>query len=213
MLFAAASLGYIRAAQTERLRLKWLTKPFAVPLLCVTYLLASRDPNPWIVGGLLCGAAGDVLLIPNGKAFFLSGLAAFLLGHLAYLAAFLQPVLREGLASPLLLLAAAPLAVLGVVLYRALRPGLGRMKLPVGIYMGVILCMALASVLRAGLGPALPFWLPLLGAVAFLVSDAILACREFGRPIPHGSFAVALTYLAAQALIAAGFLLGNGVAG
>jgi uncharacterized membrane protein YhhN len=212
VLFAVAGLGYILAAKTKRTRLKWLTKPFAIPFLCLTYLLASRNPNPWIVAGLLCGAAGDVLLIPNRKTFFLAGLVAFLLGHVAYLVAFLEPVVQEGLAAPLLLLVAAPLAVFGILLYRALRSGLGRMKLPLGIYMGVILCMALASVLRAGFGEDLLFWLPVLGAVMFLVSDAILACREFGRPIPHGSVLVAITYLAAQALIAVGFLFGNGVA-
>lgn len=213
VLFVVAALGYILAAETENPRLKWLTKPFAIPLLCVTYLLAARNPNPWILGGLLCGAAGDVLLIPNRKTFFLAGLVAFLLGHVAYVAAFLEPVAREGLSSPLLILVAAPLSVLGVLFYRAVKSGLERMKLPVGIYIGVILCMAVASVLRAGLVAGLLFWLPLLGAVTFLVSDAILACREFGRPIPHGNVLVAITYLAAQTLIAVGFLFGNGVAG
>jgi uncharacterized membrane protein YhhN len=211
-LFVVASCGYILAAGRPNRRVIWYIKPFAMPLLGLAYVLACRNPNPWILGGLGCGAAGDVFLIRAERSgFFLAGLAAFLLGHLAYLVAFMGPVLRSGPASPWVFAAAVPLAAFGVAVYRCLRPGLGRMKLPVALYTVVILGMALAALLRVSAAAGLPFWLPLFGALCFIASDTLLAWQRFRGPILSGRTLVALTYIAAQTLIVLGYLLADGL--
>ena len=81
-------------------------------------------------------------------------------------------------------LAAAGLAVAGFFVYRLLRPGLGGMKGPVILYTTVILAMALAALVRAPVvsGPA--FWLPLSGAIFFIISDTVLAYRTFRIRLP-----------------------------
>lgn len=211
-LFTAAACGYILAAKGRNQRVIWFTKPLAMPLLGLAYLLACRSPNPWILAGLVCGAAGDVLLIRAGRnGFFLAGLAAFLLGHLSYLVAFAGPVLGSGPDSPWVFTAAVPLAAYGVLIYRCLRPGLGSMKLPVALYTAVILGMALAALLRVSWAAGLPFWLPLFGALCFIASDTLLAWRRFRGPIRSGRTLVALTYIAAQTLIVLGYLLACGL--
>jgi len=210
-LFTAAACGYILAAGSRNRRLVWFTKPLAMPLLGLAYVLACRSPNPWILAGLGCGAAGDVFLIRAERSgFFLAGLAAFLLGHLSYLVAFAGPVLRSRTASPWIFAAVVPLAVYGVLVYHCLRPGLGSMKLPVALYTAVILGMALAALLRVSLISGLPFWLPLCGALCFIASDTLLAWRRFRGPIRSGRTLVALTYIAAQTLIVIGYLLAGG---
>jgi uncharacterized membrane protein YhhN len=52
---------------------------------------APTGPYPtWILIGLVLGAVGDVALLGRGDHAFLVGLAAFLLGHLAYVVAIAQ---------------------------------------------------------------------------------------------------------------------------
>jgi uncharacterized membrane protein YhhN len=217
VLFVLAAAGFVFACERSTGRLIRITKPLMMPLLAAAYLLASESPTYWIVAGLLLGAMGDTALIEadRGKRFLI-GLAAFLLGHLAYIVALLAPVLRDGSPEPWMLPAAAALAVVGFFVYRLLRPGLGSMKAPVLLYTVVILTMALAALLRAPVvsGPVVPgpaFWLPLVGAVFFLISDTALAYRAFRRPFPHAGRLVAVTYVLAQTLIVTGVALGEGL--
>jgi uncharacterized membrane protein YhhN len=207
VLFMAAACGYVLAAGRSNSRVTWYTKPFAVPLLALTYVLASPHPNLWILAGLGCGTVGDVFLIhPERRGFFMAGLAAFLFGHVAYLAAFLRPVFQAGVASAWLFAAALPLAAFGILVYCILRPGLGGMKVPVALYTAVILSMALAALLRVSSVSGLPFWLPLLGALCFIASDALLAYQQFRGPVTSGRTLVAVTYVGAQTLIVLGYL-------
>jgi uncharacterized membrane protein YhhN len=223
-----AAAPYILACERSPGRLIWITKPLMMPLLAAAYLLASESPSIWIVAGLLLGAIGDAALIePERGNRFLIGLGAFLLGHLAYVVALLAPVVRAGSVAPWTLPAAVLLAAVGFFVYRLLRPGLGSVKGPVLLYTIVILAMALAALLRAPAvsgptasapvvsGPVVPgpaFWLPLSGAIFFLISDAALAYRAFRRPFPHAGQLVAVTYVLAQTLIASGVALGEGLA-
>jgi len=211
VLFAVAACGYIIVAGLNKRRLTWVTKPLAMPLLALSYILACGRPNPWIVAGLGCGAVGDIFLIqPERRSCFVAGLAAFLLGHLAYLRGFLGPVLQAGVSSPWLFASAVPLAAVGAVVYRLLYPALGAMKIPVTLYTGAILAMALAAVLRISVVGGLPFWLPLLGALSFMASDSLLAYQQFRGPLRCGRTLVATTYVSAQTLIVLGYLFAGG---
>ena len=87
-----------------------------------------QQPYDWlVVAALVLSAAGDVALIPSSRRWFLAGLVAFLLGHLAYALAFWsrpEPWVFRPLA--LAAIAAASLAT-----YAWLRPHLGTMLRPV----------------------------------------------------------------------------------
>ncbi len=212
ILFMVAACGYILAAGRSIRRVTWYTKPFVIPLLALIYVLASRSPNLWILTGLGCGTVGDVFLIrAERRGFFMAGLAAFLFGHLAYLVAFLSPVLQTGMASAWMFTTALPFAAFGILVYRILRPGLGGMKVPVALYTVVILSMALAALLRVSWASGLPFWLPLVGALCFVASDTLLAYQQFRGPITSGRTLVAVTYVGAQTLIVHGYLLTDGL--
>lgn len=212
-LFVLSAAGYVLSCERSAGRLLWITKPLMMPLLAAAYLLASQSPSIWIVAGLLLGAIGDTALIePERGNRFLIGLAAFLLGHIAYVAALLAPVVRAGSVEPWALPAAVALAVVGFLVYRLLRPGLGTMKGPVLLYTVVILAMALAALLRAPVASGPAFYLPLSGAAFFLASDTALAYGAFRRPFAHAGRLVAITYVLAQSLIVSGVALGEGLA-
>lgn len=181
----------------------WVFKPLTtlVVLLGAAFLVQPGAPpyRALVVLGLACSLAGDVLLmLPRDR--FAAGLAAFLLAHLAYIAAFSlgnPPGVRQ--VAGLLPFAAAAGAVAWYVW-----PALGRLRLPVLAYTLVIAVMAWRAATRGGAPGVTPsgFFFAFGGACLFVASDAILAVRRFRHPsrVAHG---VELgLYWAAQAMIA-----------
>ncbi len=148
----------------------------------------------WLIVGLVLCAAGDLLLL--GDRTFDLGLIAFLLGHLAYVAAF-HTALPMGW-WPLLVL--TPLALAGVAVLIWLWPRLGRRRVPVAAYVAAITAMVWGGVAATAAG-ALP-WTAAVGATLFYLSDLAVARQRF----VHASFvnrALGLPlYYAAQTLIA-----------
>lgn len=148
----------------------------------------------WLIAGLVACAAGDLLLLAE-RTFDL-GLAAFLLGHVAYIAAF-------GLARPPAswpLAAAAPLAVAGVLVARWLWPRLGRRRASVTVYIAIISFMVWGAFAAAGAG-RLPATVA-AGALLFYLSDLAVARRRFAGGGVGTRMAGLLLYYAGQLLIA-----------
>jgi uncharacterized membrane protein YhhN len=148
-----------------------------------------------VVAGLVASLAGDVLLmLPRDR--FAAGLASFLLAHLLYVAAFAP---AAGLTHPGLLLV---FAGAGAATYALLHARLGRMRLPVLVYVAALAAMAWQAGARwlelRETGALLAF----LGAALFVVSDAALAWNRFRRPFRAAQAVVLGTYFPAQWLIA-----------
>lgn len=155
----------------ERTYVRATAKTLPVVLLAVASV-AGGGPH-FLVLALALSALGDWFLAFDGERNFLGGLVSFLLGHLAYCALFFvnqDPVWTQGIwffASTLLVMA----LVLGV--FRVLRPHLGKMRIPVAVYSGVIAAMAVAALSR-GPDPVL-----LAGVALFVASDMVLAFETF----------------------------------
>jgi uncharacterized membrane protein YhhN len=130
--------------------------------------------GPWqVVAGLAFGAAGDFCLSRPGTRAFLSGMAAFALGHVAYAVLFLS------FADPAILIGdprrmALALGLLAVVLSTEvwLAPRTGNLRGPVRAYVVIIAVMGFAAL-------AVPHSGPTIGASLFLLSDLLLALRNF----------------------------------
>jgi alkenylglycerophosphocholine/alkenylglycerophosphoethanolamine hydrolase len=182
------------------LQLVWLRLASkAVPLLCLSVWLwpPSNRYIRWIVAGLALSIVGDLVLEAR-EDLFLPALGAFLLAHVAYIAAYLTATRtpRWGLGAPFLLL--------GTTTWLFLRPGLGALSVPVGVYIAVICTMMWRSAALLGAeGLARrEQWAALLGALCFGLSDSLLAFRMFVHPVEGMSYAVILLYWAGQLGIA-----------
>ena len=162
---------------------RYATKPLAsLAFIAVALFSPAREDAyaQWVLAGLALGAVGDVALMFEGNKPFLAGLIAFLLGHLAYVVAFLavQPVANW----TLLIL---PVPIVGAALvYRWLWPHLGRMRVPVLAYTAVITAMALAGLSlaiheQASALPPRQALLATAGAVLFFLSDLAVAREKF----------------------------------
>ena len=125
----------------------------------------------WILAGLVFCAFGDALLL--GKKTFDTGLAAFLIGHILYVAGFCAALPIENWSRPALI----PLLLAGAMAIRWLWPHLGRKRLPVGAYVVAITIMVWGgfSVATAGVLP----WRAAIGAGLFYLSDLAVARHRF----------------------------------
>jgi uncharacterized membrane protein YhhN len=156
---------------------------------------------------LVLSALGDYALSRDGDRAFLAGMAAFLAGHIAYIALFLGQGADIAVLSERGLPAAA-LVLASLVMLGWLWPQLGSFRMPVAAYVVAIVVMGLAALSLPNSGGSA---LILGGALAFMASDAILAAEKFrlasdGPAARAAPTLVWILYWAAQALILSGFL-------
>ena len=159
---------------------------------------ASRPKQQRFVRiGLVLSLLGDVALLWP-KEGFLPGLIAFLLAHLAYIAAFCVPVRLA--ARPLVFVAYGAIAVL--ILSQLWGGVPGALRAPVVAY---VLCLATmasqAGVWWRSAGSVLARHAA-LGGLLFMVSDTLLAINKFAVPVPLSSLWILAAYWLAQWCIA-----------
>ena len=133
-----------------------------------------------VFAGLVCSWFGDIFLLGEGKAFFLAGLASFLLAHLAYVVAFSI----YGLNDKWTLGAFLPVAIIALVVSLWLTPHVpAEMLVPVRVYTFVIsLMVILAFGVKGAGGPTI---VP-VGALLFYLSDLSVASLQFAeQSFPH----------------------------
>jgi uncharacterized membrane protein YhhN len=189
---------HIRAEVRDLRRQSYLFKPLTMALIWLIALLgqaASPAYKAMILAGLVFSLAGDVLLIlPTDR--FTAGLAAFLIAQLCYGAAFVSQI------RALTWWRLIPLLAYGAVVYALLAPSLGKLKLPVGIYVVAILSMAWLAWERWSQAGSRGALLAFAGALLFVASDTVLAFNRF-RLKSRLAHAVSLAlYWAAQGLLA-----------
>ncbi|MGK2949970.1 MAG: lysoplasmalogenase [Acidimicrobiales bacterium] len=195
LALTVAVVDWIAVSRDNR-PLEYVCKPLTMLLLIgVTLALDPSDAlgasgdavRAWFVVALVLCLLGDVLLMVP-RDLFVFGLAAFLLGHIAYVVG----LHVDGVTAPRFLVGIvvvmAAIAVLGTLILRSVRsgpdPGLAG---PVVAYMFVISAMVASAV---GVGR----WVGIAGAVSFYVSDAIIAWDRFKEKVPHARVAIMVTY-------------------
>jgi uncharacterized membrane protein YhhN len=221
-----AAAGYTALAVTDTLlaasrsptrrRFRMVTKPLLMPALGTAFSasLSGREINR---GGLLRGGtvagqalsgAGDIALLGRGDTAFLAGLGSFLGAHVAYSTALASAGRRLSDISQPVGVTAAALA------FTALAPVMGRaagrtsppLGGPVIAYTAALAAMFATSTRLEPTIPRRARRTVVAGTALFLLSDALLASREFllkdAPPLVDG--AVMATYSLGQGLIAAG---------
>lgn len=188
-------------------RLECAAKPLTmVALAGAAWSMGAGDTGSgrWLLAALVLGLAGDVFLLSDSEARFLAGLAAFLLGHFAYVTA-LRPLGPQSLAAaaPGVVLVLVLVAVVGrPVLAASRRQGGAGLSGAVAAYM-----LVLGAMVVTAWGTAQP--LVAAGATVFMASDALLARNRFlgtARDKRLSRVLVMVTYHAGQALIVLGAL-------
>ena len=204
---ALALLNWIAVARGW-FRLEWWTKLLTMVALIATVLLAGATDDAagrWLVLALVLGLLGDLALLGDTEGRLLGGVAAFLLGHLAYLVCFatLGVSVRWWWPLVLVVLVATSWPTRAVV-PAAWRRGGAPLAVPLAAYTLVIAAMTVLAFLTGE--PLLA-----LGASLFVVSDSLIALglarNDFVQDEGSAHVAVMVTYHVSQALLAVGVLL------
>ena len=151
-----------------------------------------------ILIGLMFSCLGDAFLVWKNAGYFTHGLAMFAIAQVMYCWAF-------GL-RPLALRTGSVCALLGVLVYLFILPGLhGIMVYLGGAYIFLICCMAWRAIARVKFLNDQWTWTGLCssgGAVLFLISDLVIAVNKFRFELPYSHQLIMATYYAAQLGIA-----------
>lgn len=195
IMMAVAFVDWV-AVHVDKRPLEYVCKPLtmvaAIALALSLDVGDATSSRNLVVVGLGLSLVGDVfLMLPNREKFFVPGLVAFLLGHLAYIPGLLLlnfelPWLIVGV-----VLVGLSLVVVGSRIIRGINEKEPRLAVPVMAYIGVISVMVISAFATAN-----PF--AIAGAMLFYVSDSLIAITGFIKDIPHGRLAVMTTYHLAQ---------------
>lgn len=204
---AAISAAVDIAAQSSGPRtIVYIFKPLTMIFIISIAVIRESESSGYrslVVAALCCSLAGDVfLMLPTDQ--FVPGLLSFLIAHLFYIAAFRSR--PSGVPSALCGLACV---AYGTLMLWLLFPHLGAMRLPVSIYLVVILVMVWQALSRwvttrrAGAGVAA------LGAVLFASSDSMIAVDRFYGQVHLAALLILAPYFTAQCLIALSIRTGD----
>lgn len=172
----AALAAVLRGEARNDARAVRVAKPVASAGFLALAVAAGALDTPYgqrILGALVLCWVGDVALLSRGRRAFLIGLCAFALGHLGFVAAFVE----RGLAVGWLVPAALGLTIPALSVHRWITPYVpSRLRRPVEVYIVIISAMVATAVATvAAQGSALI----LAGAVAFFLSDLSVAQDRF----------------------------------
>jgi uncharacterized membrane protein YhhN len=206
LAFIFAGLEFLALWKGWR-KLEFVAKP-AVMVCLFIWLIATTGLQGalfWFGIGILFSLAGDIALLFINR-FFMLGLIAFLLAHIAYLIGFNTPFPQS-----LGVWAFGMAIVIGLSAMRLLRRIVvgvrntqKRLVVPVIIYSAVITLVLLSALLTLfrpdwNSGPA---YLVSLGAFLFYLSDIILAWNRFVSPIKNSRMLnIGLYHLAQIAIV------------
>lgn len=165
-------------------------------LIATVFPAVESNYKIFIVSGLLFSLIGDIFLI-YPEQHFKKGLIAFLIGHICYIIAF-----TVSTDSPFTSWIFLPIVAVGAIYLRIILPYSGRMKIPIIIYVLIIMIMSWVAIERFHNDPTLRTILPAIGAVLFMISDAVLALNKFRKPFFSAELIILSTYFTAQWFLA-----------
>jgi len=182
-----------------------------MPLLILFYVFAVPFNIDWfIVIALLFGLGGDIFLgLRNNEKWFIFGMISFLFNQIFYIIAFFLSItdITDFPLEGLFLI--IPVILILIINLPKFINKTGEMKIPVLVYMGVILLMHIAAVLRLADHSGLSFIFIYLGSLSFIFSDSFVAIEMFGEKekFPQIKIVVMSTYFLAQFYITLGAVM------
>lgn len=215
LFFIVAAANVIFCA-ADRQKPRHFTKVLLMPLLLAVYAISCREFSPLVAAGLLFGWGGDIAMIYKADRRALAGgISLFGVGHIFYISAIvrgmgLQSLTTWGIngapSAVTVLVTVCVAAAVGIASYLYLRRDIPARLRALSLVYSLLLCALCAAALLSLTTEGRGGLKLLAGAVCFLISDSTLSLETFRLgDTPKTDAAVMLTYLAAQALITAGF--------
>ena len=207
-LFVVASILQLAFAFIENQKLRRKEKILCMMMLGVAAIFAFPN-HPLIYIGAFLGMIGDWCVLR--KKTFNVGVVAFFLGHLAYIFECMFMIIGEenirwfNHASFIMTYIVVALFMFAMCRKYAKRHTMLN-NFAQSFYFAILavyIPVFTFAVVKVGSF----MFLSLIGSVVFIISDSILVVTHFGRKFKRYDFYIMLTYLLAEFLIVAGFVL------
>ena len=210
-LFAAVSLVHLYHSWLDVTKKRRMTKWALLLLLLGYYLTSTSTFAPLLIAALLCSWLGDVLLMPSGNAWFVSGGISFLAAHVLFVLLYLGQVdfaaVNWLIAVPVALVYIAAVTVILALLKKETpKP----MFVPMFLYLLMNGAMNFFALMQLLTNPCAGAAVAYLGAILFFVSDSTLYLNKYYKKkqiIPKKHFTIMITYLLGEFLIVQGMLM------
>lgn len=208
--YIGTSAVYLLIILLGQEQIAWFLKPFLLPFLLLAVYFSGNFPSKkFLLIALVFSWIGDIILLfaDRHELFFIVGLIAFLISHIVYILLFNKQLKYKNRKNKAIFwIGVTCIIVYLFTMISILLQSLGDLTIPVFVYALVISTMLLFA-LKGFLNWEEPGnWYILIGAIAFISSDSILAFNKFYAPIVLSSFLIMITYLIAQYLIVVGIL-------
>ncbi len=191
----------------------YITKPLLMPMLILFYIFGVIDISSitnvdWlIVVALIGGCAGDIfLMLKNEEKWFLFGMGAFLINQIFYILAFFFSITDYTTFNPGGLFLLGPAILILIFTVPRFLNKTEDMKIPVLVYMGAILLMHIAALVRLSTIQGLASILIYVGSISFIFSDSSIAVDKWAGEFTNARFIIMTTYVMAQFYITLGAL-------
>ena len=162
-----------------------------IPVLMLIWVVYSQKDR-WLLGALGFSLLGDMILELPQQFPFALGLGSFLIAHILYIRRFIMKPTQK------LWWTLVPIGLYCGTLFWYMMPNLGPLLIPVFVYVLVIATMLWSACRYA---QSYKNYLPLLGAIFFVLSDSLIAINKFITPFSQARYAIIMTYWLAQYLI------------
>jgi len=179
---------------------KPLSSILLIIALILSYFSTSNNINYsfGILLGLLFTLSGDIaLMFPENKKAFNIGLRLFLFAHVIYGTLFMM----YGEFSINSILPVIAFLIIGILIFTYLKPNLGKMKIPVLLYIIIISVMVISSFSLMNTFHGSQAIMVICGAISFYISDLIMALSRFGKSWKYNRISLVF-YYTGQILIA-----------
>ena len=187
LLFALFATAYSLSTFLQPYPFSWLVKILPILILIVISLFEQKTLSDRLfLSGLVFSLLGDFFLGYDSINWFIFGLGSFLIAHLCYLFC-LWPIEKKHIVTII------SYFVYGLAMFNVIAPGLGKLFIPVLMYMSVLLLMACFTLVSKKSNN----WL-VIGGLAFVASDLLLGVNKFYADIAYSHFLIIISYYFAQ---------------
>ena len=210
-LFVIASAVHLYHSWLDDTKKRRMTKWMLLLLLLGYYLTSTSAFSGLLIAALLFSWLGDVLLMPKGNAWFVSGGISFLVAHVMFVLLYLGQVnfaaVNWFIAVPVALVYIAIVTVILVMLKEETpKP----MFIPMFLYLLMNGAMNVFALMQLLCNPCTGAAVAYIGAILFFVSDSTLYLNKYYKKkalIYKKHFTIMVTYLLGEFLITQGMLM------
>lgn len=209
-LFAGFSIVHLYYSWKDEKKGRAATKPFLLILIALYYVVSCDTLSLLLLFALLTSWLGDVLLIPQGTKWFISGGLSFFVSHFLFIAVYFGRInfgKVPWIAAILLACVYFAIAAKIIVMLRNSTPK--EMRVAMYGYLIANTAMNVFAFMQMITNFSIGSVVAYIGAVLFFISDcSLFLVRYYDKPVVFKKhFTVMLTYLLGEFLITQGVML------